>query len=257
MELFALYVRYLSEICEGTRPAPGGVTVPADGDAEQKVLAVQQAAFGMGIPAFVRLCAEKTGEEVPQEWYDGFDLHAVLQTMQQAQPEESVKEDDSLPKIEEPDGPRDAYEVLLDCCLLEDNLFSYLMELLKTNDGLGFFRLAQVTTRQNLTPEGFLYWLGHKERFASHQEQVCAAIMDACLARVTEEGEKELLAALLSGDQTTFELFRVHAPELQHLPDATYDWYSEYYLNRYYPVRFMMKYNGIVFPEWHEKEEAQ
>ena len=29
MELFALYLQFLSEICEGTRPAPAGITVPA------------------------------------------------------------------------------------------------------------------------------------------------------------------------------------------------------------------------------------
>ena len=60
---------------------------------------------------------------------------------------------------------------------------------------------------------------------------------------------QELLAALLAGDQKTFELFRCEAPELQHLPDATYEWFSKYYLDRYYPVRFMMKYRGIEFPK--------
>ena len=44
MELFALYLQFLSEICEGTRPAPAGITVPASG-AEEKVQAVQQAAL--------------------------------------------------------------------------------------------------------------------------------------------------------------------------------------------------------------------
>ena len=44
MELFALYLQFLSEICEGTRPAPAGISVPASG-AEEKVQAVQQAAL--------------------------------------------------------------------------------------------------------------------------------------------------------------------------------------------------------------------
>ena len=56
MELFALYLQFLSEICEGTRPAPAGITVPASG-AEEKVQAVQQAALEMGIDAFCQsLC---------------------------------------------------------------------------------------------------------------------------------------------------------------------------------------------------------
>ena len=151
MELFALYLQFLSEICEGTRPAPAGITVPASG-AEEKVQAVQQAALEMGIDAFVRACAEAEGREVPQEWYDNFDLAQVMQAMgqfgqaQAAEPEapaETAPADaaddaaDQTPKIEEPDGPRNACEVLLDCCLLEDDLFSYLVELLKTKDEMG------------------------------------------------------------------------------------------------------------------------
>lgn len=82
MELFALYLQFLSEICEGTRPAPAGITVPASG-AEEKVQAVQQAALEMGIDAFVRACAEVEGREVPQEWYDNFDLAQVMQALGQ------------------------------------------------------------------------------------------------------------------------------------------------------------------------------
>lgn len=264
MELFALYLQFLSEICEGTRPAPAGITVPASG-AEEKIQAVQQAALEMGIDAFVRACAEAEGREVPQEWYDNFDLAQVMQAMgqfgqaQAAEPEapaETAPADaaddaaDQTPKIEEPDGPRNACEVLLDCCLLEDDLFSYLVELLKTKDELGFFRLSQVTARKQISLEDFLIWLGNKELDASEEEQACVAILDACLQRVADEGDKELLAALLSGDQKTFELFRCQAPELVHLPEATYDWYSRNYLDQYYPVRFMMRLHGVTFPTW-------
>ena len=73
--------------------------------------------------------------------------------------------------------------------------------------------------------------------------------MDACLGRLAREGQRELLAALLSGDETTFRLFRMQAPELVHLPDATYEWYCRNYLDRYYPMRFLMRFNGVVFPE--------
>ena len=58
-----------------------------------------------------------------------------------------------------------------------------------------------------------------------------------------------LLAALLSGDEQTFCRFRCDAPELRSLPQATFEWYSTYYLDRYYPVRFLMKFNGVKFPE--------
>ena len=70
------------------------------------------------------------------------------------------------------------------------------------------------------------------------------------LLRLAEEKENELLAALMSGDQTTFEIFRCEAPELKQLPDATYEWYCKNYLDKYYPVRIMMKLHGIRFPVW-------
>ena len=67
--------------------------------------------------------------------------------------------------------------------------------------------------------------------------------------RLRQEGQLELMAALLSGDRRTFELFRCQAPELQHLPAATYEWYSKNYLDRDYPIRMLMKCRGIRFPE--------
>ena len=50
-------------------------------------------------------------------------------------------------------------------------------------------------------------------------------------------------------DQTTFDRFRCDAPELVHLPQATYDWFSRHYLDRDYPIRVLMKWNGVTFPE--------
>ncbi|MBQ3216356.1 MAG: hypothetical protein IJB35_00880, partial [Oscillospiraceae bacterium] len=72
---------------------------------------------------------------------------------------------------------------------------------------------------------------------------------DACFDRLAEQGQKELIAALISGDQTTFELFRCEAPELQHLPEATFIWYETHYLQNYYPIRYMLKFNGVSFPK--------
>ena len=72
--------------------------------------------------------------------------------------------------------------------------------------------------------------------------------MDACLTRLMAEGQTELAAALLSGDETTFRLFRTEAPELVHLPAATWDWYCRNYLDRYYPVRFILRCNGVDVP---------
>ena len=90
---------------------------------------------------------------------------------------------------------------------------------------------------------------------AGEEEQACAAIMDKALHRLEQEGEMELAAALLSGDETTFKLFRTEAPELRQVPAATYEWYSSNYLDRDYPLRFILRCNGVAFPDTPEEEK--
>ena len=81
-----------------------------------------------------------------------------------------------------------------------------------------FFKLSQITTKLDLDPEEFLYWLGRREHYAGEEEQACAVLMDHALLRLAEEGRLDVVAALLSGDQKTFETFRCEAPELVHAP---------------------------------------
>ncbi len=132
---------------------------------------------------------------------------------------------------------------------MDDGLVQYLIDVLKRRDWKEFYKLSQITTRMDLDPEEFLYWLGHREDYADDEERSCAVIMDSCLERLMNEGKLELAAALLSGDRTTFDRFRCDAPELVHLPQATYDWFSRHYLDRDYPIRVLMKWNGVTFPE--------
>lgn len=238
MSVMERYIRYLAQLGAGERPAPEGFPPPEGTPVAEAILTL------------VRQCAAQDGETIPQEELDEFDPSALEQMLRPAEPQEQEREqENSRPHIEEPDGPRSAYEVLLDCCLLDDGLFTYLMQTLKEHDGLGFFKLSQVTTKQNIRPEDFLLWLGTKERFACPEEQICVALMDTVLQRLADEGQLELVAALISGDKTTFELFRCECPELMHLPQATYDWFERNYLTGYYPVRFMMRRHGVPFPE--------
>ena len=72
--------------------------------------------------------------------------------------------------------------------------------------------------------------------------------LDALL-RLAEEGRLDVVAALLSGDRKTFEALRCEAPELVHAPVATYDWYVQHYLDRDYPIRLIMRLNGVKFPD--------
>lgn len=164
--------------------------------------------------------------------------------VQEASPAEEPSE-----TAPDPDASKHAFEVFLDCVALDDGLVQYLMEVLQKRDWKEFYKLSQITTKLDLDPEEFLYWLGNKELYADEEERSCAVIMDACLERLRQEGQLELMAALLSGDRRTFELFRCQAPELQHLPAATYEWYSKNYLDRDYPIRMLMKCRGIRFPE--------
>ena len=227
MTLLERYLNYLSQICEGSRKAPDGITLTKTGDME-KAIELQQQIAAIGIPEFVRLCAaQETAEEPAQE----------------KTPEEPVKSE-----------IRDIYEVFLDSVCLEDNLLSYLIDIAKRGAKDEFQTLSHAAARTLLSLDEFLLWLGNKEALAGPDERACAAIMDAALTRLMQEGQKELAAALLSGDETTFKLFRTEAPELVHLPDATYEWYVQNYLDRYYPVRFIMKMNGVEFPDIPTKE---
>ena len=64
----------------------------------------------------------------------------------------------------------------------------------------------------------------------------------------------DVAAALLSGDRMTFDALRCEAPELRQLPVATYAWFEKNYLDRDYPLRFVLRCNGVQFPDTLKKE---
>ena len=250
MTLFDYYLRYMTEVWEGTRPAPEGITLPEGGDENARIQALGQQLQDMGMAAFVRACAAQDGTVLPEELFaesgdlGGFEL--FLQNADKAQEAPAAEKKSATP---DPDADKHAFEVFLDCIAMDDGLVQYLIDVLKRMDRKEFFKLSQITTKLDLDPNEFLYWLGNKEQFAPPDEQACASIMDACLNRLAEEKRLDVLAALLSGDQKTFELFRCEAPELMHLPEATFDWYCRNYLDRDYPLRMILRLNGVEFPE--------
>ncbi len=247
MKLIEYYLRDLQQIADGTRIPPEGICLTED-EPMRRAAQLQEQIQAIGIPEFVRRCAEQDGEPLAQAVYDDFkpeDLMATLSALAQ-QPEEEA-DDSEPPKIDEPDGPRNAYEVLLDCCCLDEKLLYYLIDVLKREDEGEFQKLALVTARKAFTIHDFLYWYITMEQRAEQEELICVTIMDACFDRLAADGQNELIAALISGDQTTFELFRCEAPELQHLPEATFEWYDRNYLAKLYPIRYMLKFNGIAF----------
>lgn len=248
MELCDRYLRYLSALCEGTLPAPAALSLSGE-TPEERALSLQAALQALSVPDFLRLCAEAAGDDLPESLLASFDEEAFSRALLEAlaaAPDAPPEPDE--PPAPDPDAGKHAFEVFCDCIALDDSLVSYLIDVLKRGDRAAFFKLSQITTRLDLDPDEFLFWLFHREDYGSDEERACAAIMDACLARLREEGQGELLAALLSGDRTTFERFRVDAPELCHLPAATFEWFAQNYLDRDYPLRFILKCSGIASP---------
>ena len=253
MTLFDHYLEYMTQLIEGRRTPPEGITLP-EGDMTEKVASLSRQLQQVGTAAFVRACARQDGVTLPEEIYrqadDTTSLQQLLQSAVQLAPvQEASPAEEPSETAPDPDAGKHAFEVFLDCIALDDGLVQYLIEVLKKKDWQEFYKLSRITTKLDLDPNEFLYWLGNKEQYAPEAEQVCAAVMDACCLRLAEEKRLDVLAALLSGDQNTFELFRCEAPELMHLPDATFQWYCENYLDRDYPLQMILRLNGVEFPE--------
>ena len=240
MTLFDYYLQYMTEVWEGKRPAPEGITLPDSGDESTRIQALGQQLQAMGMAAFVRACAAQDGDALPEE------LFTESAPVPDAPP---APQADAAPSKPDPDAGKHAFEVFLDCIAMDDGLVQYLIDVLKRMDRAEFFKLSQITTKLDLDPEEFLYWLAHRQDYAGEDEQICAAVMDAALLRLAQESRLDVVAALLSGDRKTFEALRCEAPELVHLPAATYDWYARHYLDRDYPIRLIMRLNGVKFPD--------
>ena len=248
MTLFDYYLQYMTQVWEGKRPAPEGITLPEDGDEAARIQALGRQLQAMGMADFVRACAAQDGTVLPEELFvtESSDLGGLQFFLQGAETPEAAPERPATP---DPDANKHAFEVFLDCIAMDDGLVQYLIDVLKRMDRKEFFKLSQITTKLDLDPEEFLYWLGRRELYVGEEEQACAAMMDHALLRLAEEGRLDVVAALLSGDQKTFEALRCEAPELVHAPVATYDWYARNYLDRDYPIRLIMRLNGVKFPQ--------
>lgn len=249
MTLFDYYLQYMTELWEGKRPAPEGVTLPEGGDESARIQALGQQLQAMGMASFVRACAAQDGTELPEELFtESGDLGGFEAFLRNMDDGAGAPEPEIAPEPDR-DADKHAFEVLLDCIAMDDGLVQYLIDVLKRMDRKEFFKLSQITTKLDLDPEEFLYWLAHRQDYAGEEEQGCAALMDAALLRLAEEGRLDVVAALLSGDRKTFEALRCEAPELVHVPAATFEWYEKNYLDRDYPIRLIMRLNGVQFPD--------
>lgn len=255
MTLLERYLDAFSGLCEGGRKAPEGIVLKQTSP-QARIQELIPQIEALGIPEFLRRCAAQDGEVLSERELAAFDLARLLPPSAPQAPDAPAAAQEAQAAPDEPvkSELRDIYEVFLDSVCLDDRLLEYLIDILKRGAKDEFQTLSHAAARTLLDMEDFLLWLGHKELLGTERERVCVFLMDTALSRLMDEGERELAAALLSGDEQTFKLFRTQAPELLHLPDATYEWYCENYLDRYYPVRFFLRQNGVCFPET-EKED--
>ena len=153
MSLVPYYLQYLSEICEGTRKAPAGIALTEQEDLK-KALQLQAEIAKMGIPAFVKACAEADGTEIPQEEYDSFDPAelnaAVAQLAATAQPQEQAEPESSQEPVRT--ETRDIFEVFLDSVCLDDNLLTYLIDILKRRSEPEFAKLSHAELAGKVRP---------------------------------------------------------------------------------------------------------
>ena len=131
MSLIPYYLQFVSEICEGKRPLPEGFALHETDDLK-KAVELQTQIQTVGIPEFVRRCAAQTGEAIPQADYDAFDPNDLNAAIAQLAAERAPEPDEPA----EPAEPvktetRDIFEVFLDSVCLEDEIFRYLIDILR------------------------------------------------------------------------------------------------------------------------------
>ena len=166
MTLFDHYLEYMTQLMEGRRTPPEGITLP-EGDMTEKVASLSRQLQQVGTAAFVRACARQDGVTLPEEIYrqadDTTSLQQLLQSAVQLAPvQEAPPAEEPSETAPDPDAGKHAFEVFLDCVALDDGLVQYLMEVLQKRDWKEFYKLSQITTKLDLDPEEFLYWLGNK-----------------------------------------------------------------------------------------------
>ena len=156
MTLFDHYLEYMTQLIEGRRTPPEGITLP-EGDMTEKVASLSRQLQQVGTAAFVRACARQDGVTLPEEIYrqadDTTSLQQLLQSAVQLAPvQEASPAEEPSETAPDPDAGKHAFEVFLDCVALDDGLVQYLMEVLQKRDWKEFYKLSQITTKLDLDP---------------------------------------------------------------------------------------------------------
>lgn len=156
MTLFDHYLEYMTQLMEGRRTPPEGITLP-EGGMTEKAASLSRQLQQVGTAAFVRACARQDGVTLPEEIYrqadDTTSLQQLLQSAVQLAPvQEASPAEEPSETAPDPDAGKHAFEVFLDCVALDDGLVQYLMEVLQKRDWKEFYKLSQITTKLDLDP---------------------------------------------------------------------------------------------------------
>lgn len=163
MTLMDYCMQYIDEIMDGKRPAPEGITLTETDPVARGMELLQKVG---DFPTLARLCAAQDGTQIPREVYDSFDPDAAISMFLGRDGEQEPPQEPQP----DPDAGKHAFQVLLDCVALDDGLVQYLTQVLRDRDWAGFYKLSQITTKMDLNPEEFLFWLGNKELWADDEE---------------------------------------------------------------------------------------
>ena len=95
MTLFDYYLQYMTQVWEGKRPAPEGITLPDSGDENARIQALGRQLQAMGMAGFVRACAAQDGTVLPEELFvtESSDLGGLQFFLQGAETPEAAPEE--------------------------------------------------------------------------------------------------------------------------------------------------------------------
>ena len=110
MTLFDYYARYMTELWEGKRPAPEGITLPEDGDEKARIQSLAQQLQAMGMAEFVRACAAQDGTVLPEELFsEHIDPNGLAFFLRDPDAPEAAPERPATP---DPDANKHAFEAV-------------------------------------------------------------------------------------------------------------------------------------------------
>ena len=118
MTLFDYYARYMTELWEGKRPAPEGITLPEGGDEKARIQSLAQQLQAMGMAAFVRACAAQDGTVLPEELFsEHVNPNGLAFFLRDPDAPEAAPERPATPA---PDATKHAFDVFLASIAMDD-----------------------------------------------------------------------------------------------------------------------------------------